>query len=72
MVPVPKVQHHYVRKTTGDLWMMPVPKQHFANSAYHQKNKKDLSAVIHVTAGYPPVNLFCKAIDADTSQLGQA
>ena len=45
--------------------MIPVPRvqKHYANSAYQQKNKKDLATFLHATAGYPPIKTFCKAID---------
>ena len=63
MVPVPKSAHQQTSATPSPTWMQPAP-QHFANSAYHQKNKKDLAIFLHATAGYPPINSFCKAIDA--------
>ena len=47
------------------LWMIPVPQvqKHYANSAYQQKNKKDLATFLHATAGYPPIKTFCQAIN---------
>ena len=40
-----------------------VPRPFCANSAYHQKNKKELAIYLHAAAGYPPIVTFCKAID---------
>jgi len=66
MIPVPKVKHHRTTTMPIPTWMLPTPQPqpNYANIAYHQKNKKDLAIFIHATAGYPPVDSFCKTIDA--------
>jgi hypothetical protein len=42
---------------------IPTSVPHAANSAYHQKKISKLIQFLHATAGSPPVETWCKAID---------
>ncbi len=55
-------------RTNNGLWMVPVttkpkPTTHLCNSAYTQRNTKDLTLFLHAALGYPPTKTLCQAID---------